>query len=59
MYVEKPNPGLAKAKIIGYEFEVNEVEVNVFLSAIDISSVVLKKIYAYCIICITKMINCV
>ena len=54
MYVEKPNPGLAKAKIIGYE-----VEVNLFLSAIDISSVVLKKIYAYCIICITKMINCV
>ena len=52
MYVENPNSGLAKAKIIGYE-----VEVNIFLSEIYISSIVLKKIYSFCIICISKMIH--
>ena len=41
MYVENPNSGLAKAKIIEYE-----VEVNIFLSEIHTSSAVLKKIYS-------------
>ena len=52
MYVENPNSGLVKAKSIDYE-----VEVYIFLSKIYKSSVVLKKIYSYCIICITKMIH--
>ena len=51
MYVENPNSGVAKAKIIKHE-----VEVNTFLSEISTSSVVLKKMNSSCIICITKLI---
>ena len=40
MYVENPNSGVAKAKVID-----DEVELNTFLSEKYIRSAVLKKIY--------------
>ena len=52
MYVESPNSGVAKAKVIKHE-----VEVNTFLSEIAISSVVFKKMNSSCIICITQLIH--
>ena len=52
MYVENPNSGVAKAKVIKHE-----VEVNTFLSEISIRSVVLKKLNSSCIICITQLIH--
>ena len=52
MYVENPNSGVAKAKFIKHE-----VEVNTFLSEISISSLVLKKMNSSCIICINQLIH--
>ena len=51
-YVENPNSGVAKAKIIK-----NEVEVNSFLSEIDLRHIVLMKINSFCIICIHPVIH--
>ena len=51
MYVENPNSGLVKAKVIK-----REIEVNTFLSGISKKSVVLKKMNSSCIICIKKLI---
>ena len=52
MYVENPNSGVAKAKVIKHE-----VEVNTFLSKIAIRSVVLKKLNSCCIICLNQLIH--
>ena len=52
MYVENPNSGVAKAKVIKHE-----VEVNTFLYETSIRSVVLKKMNSFCIICIKQLIH--
>ncbi len=50
MYVESPNSGVAKAKVIKHE-----VEVNTFLSEMYMCSVVLRKMNFSCIICIHQL----
>ena len=50
MYVESPNSGIAKAKVIKHE-----VEVNTFLSEMYMCSVVLRKMNFSCIICIHQL----
>ena len=51
-YVENPNSGVDKAKVIEYE-----IEVNIFLYEICIRSAVLKKMNSACIICINQLIH--
>ena len=51
-YVENPNSGVTKAKVMKHE-----VEVNTFLFEMDRRSEFLKKIYYSCIICITQLIH--
>ena len=52
MYVENPNSGVAKAKVIKHE-----VEVNTFLCEISIRSLVVKKMNSSCIICNALLIH--